>query len=329
MPDQHPPYQSPTEVAPGIYLAPIPIPIPLKYVNCYVCRGPSGWTVVDTGFHDDLAEDAWPRVLAELGIRFQDLDQILVTHYHPDHIGAAGWLQELSGAPVYLHEPERQQVNLFWGTRDQAADVLRDFFAAEGMPTEIAAQIGMHHFHQWKIVQPAPMLTPLPTGSQMRIGADHYQVLWTPGHSDGLAIFWNPATGLLFANDMILNRITPNVSLWPRCRPNPLEDYLASLARVEGLGAKLALPGHRTMITDVAGRAAEIRHHHGKRLTQMERLCDGIRGATAWEVCEQVFRITELTVHQVRFAMSETLAHLVYMEKQGRLIKRGNRFVQA
>jgi len=326
---QPPPYQSPTEVAPGIFLAPIPIPIPLKYVNCYVCRGPSGWTVVDTGFHDALAEDAWPRVLGELGIRFQDIDQILVTHYHPDHIGAAGWLQQQSGAPAFLHEPEMQQVNLFWGNREIQAAALRDYYGAEGMPAEISADIGGHHRRQWETVQPAPELRTLPTGSQVRIGSDDYAVLWTPGHSDGLAIFWNPVTGLLFANDMILNKITPNVSLWPHCRPNPLEDYLGSLARVEALGAKLALPGHRTMITDVAGRAVEIRHHHAERLEKMERLCGSVRGATAWEVCEQIFRPGELTIHQVRFAMSETLAHLVYMEKQGRLIKRGDRFTQA
>lgn len=108
----HPPYVAPTEVTPDIYLVQIPIPIPLKYVNCYLFRGPSGWTLVDTGFHDELAEAAWPRALADLGIRTQDINRILVTHYHPDHFGAAGWLQQLTGAPAYMHEVELQQVEL-------------------------------------------------------------------------------------------------------------------------------------------------------------------------------------------------------------------------
>jgi glyoxylase-like metal-dependent hydrolase (beta-lactamase superfamily II) len=324
----YPPYQPPREVAPGIYQVPIPIPIPLKYVNCYLCRGTSGWTLVDAGFHDALAEDAWPRAFADLSIRPQEIDRIVVTHYHPDHLGGAGWLQELTGAPAYMHDLELRQVELFWGGgMAEQAEALRTFFAGYGMPEEMAAAIAQHHHHQFGNVQPLPRLTPVAAGERLRIGAAEYEVLWMPGHSDGLAIFWDAAAGILLANDMILDKITPNVSLWPACRQNPLEDYLASLQRVEAMGAKLALTGHRNVITDVTGRAAAIRQHHAERLALMESVCSATTGgATAWEVCEQVFHPETLTIHQVRFAMSETLAHLVYMAKQGRLRMGGNRF---
>jgi glyoxylase-like metal-dependent hydrolase (beta-lactamase superfamily II) len=323
-----PPYQAPTEAAPGIFLVPIPIPIPLKYVNCYLCRGPSGWTLVDAGFHDALAEDAWPRAMADIGIRPQDIDRIVITHYHPDHLGGAGWLQQLTGAPAYLPETEISQVEQFWGggMAGLAGD-LRAFFAAEGMPAELAAAIEQHHHHQWGNVQPMAQLTPIPLDAPFRIGAAEYEVLWTPGHSDGLAVFWDAATGILIANDMILDKITPNVSLWPHCRPNPLADYLTSLAKVEALGAKLALPGHRNIITDVSGRAAAIRVHHDQRLALMEAACGA--GATAWEVCERVFTPATLSIHQVRFAMSETLAHLVYLVDVGRLVQREGRYIKA
>lgn len=325
-----PPYQSPLEVAPDIWMVPIPIPIPLKYVNCYLCRGPSGWTLVDTGFHDALAGEAWPRAMAELGIRPQDIDRILITHYHPDHMGGAGWLQELTGAPAYMHDLELRQVQLFWGMgMAEQAEALKLFFAAEGMPAETADAIARHHHHQWGNVMPLPVLEPIAAGSAFRIGAAEYEVLWLPGHSDGLAVFWNAASGILVANDMILDKITPNVSLWPGCRPNPLADYLESLTRVEGLGAKLALTGHRNLITDVTGRAGAIRQHHDERLDRMAGVCQtSTEGATAWQVCEQVFEPGTLTIHQVRFAMSETLAHLVFMEQQGRLVRKGDRFVQ-
>lgn len=327
----HPPYQPPAEVAPGIFLVPIPIPIPLRYVNCYLMRGPWGWTLVDTGFHDPLAEDAWPRAFADLGIRAQDIDQILITHYHPDHLGAAGWLQELTGAPAYMHDLELRQLALFWGEGMEAqVPRLVALFAGEGMPREIAEAIGQHHRQQFQQVLPLPQIRPVAAGSTLRLGSGQYEVIHAPGHSDGLAIFWDRSTGILLANDMILAKITPNVSLWPQCRPNPLADYLQSLAMVGGLGAKVALPGHRSIITDVAGRAEEIRHHHGERLDQMAaatRTAAG--GATAWEVCEQIFRPATLTIHQVRFAMAETLAHLVYLVEQGRLVKEGNRYREA
>lgn len=326
----YPPYQAPTEVAPSIYMVPIPIPIPLKYVNCYLYRGPSGWTLVDTGFHDELATDAWPRVFGELGIRPQDIDRILITHYHPDHFGGTGWLQQLTGAPAYMHAPELEQVKLFWGeVMELQVGALVELFAAHGMPLEMAREIGQHHKEQWRRVQPMPELEPLPTGSRFRIGAAEHEVLWMPGHSDGLAVFWDAASGILLANDMILAKITPNVSVWPRSRPNPLQDYLDSLTRVEALGARLALTGHRSLIADVSARAREIRDHHAERLDLMEGHCQSIGGATAWQVCERVFRPETLTIHQVRFAMAETLAHLVYMEKQGRLLLKGDRFVQA
>lgn len=325
-----PAYQGPSEVAPGIYLVPIPVPIPLKYVNCYLCRGPSGWTVVDTGFNDPLAQAAWPMALAEIGVRWQEIDRILVTHYHPDHFGAAGWMQERTGAPVFMHERESDLVRVFWEEEPAfQAEALRGLFTAHGMSDEMGRALGEHHEMQRRLVLPLPAVTAFPTGSLLRIGEREYQVLWMPGHTDGLAVFWDAGTGILLANDMILAKITPNVSIWPRCRPNPLEDYLSSLGRLEALGARLALPGHRTVIDDVAGRAREIRRHHADRLNQMERLCGGLRGATAWEVCEQVFAPETLTLHQIRFAMAETLAHLVYMEKQGRLLTKGGRFVQA
>lgn len=289
-------------------------------------KGPAGWTVVDTGFHDALAEDAWPRAFADLGIRPQDVSQILVTHYHPDHIGAAGWLQQLTGARVYLPETELDQVQRFWGGGiGSIADRLVELFASEGMDPETAESIGKHHLHQFGQVRPLPEFQTVAAGSRLQLGEGSYEVLWTPGHSDGLAVFWDEQTGILLANDMILAKITPNVSIWPGSRPNPLADYLASLERVAGLGVKLALPGHRSLIEDVPGRAREIAAHHDERLVKVAAAA-GSGGATAWEVCQRIFPIEALTVHQVRFAMAEALAHLVYLVDQGRMVRDGMRY---
>jgi len=126
---------------------------------------------------------------------------------------------------------------------------------------------------------------------------------------------------------MLLSTITPNVSIWPNGRPDPLRDYLESLDRVAALAPRLALPGHRTVIEDVAGRCQEIREHHRQRLALMAAACRVPGGATAWEVCRQIFEPDTLTIHQVRFAMSETLAHLVYLIGQGVLEKRGDRYL--
>lgn len=326
-----PGYQPPKEVLPGIYLAPIPIPIPLRYVNCYLMRGASGWTIVDAGYSNEMAYDAWHRTFAELGIRPQDVDQILVTHYHPDHLGAAGWLQQLTGADAYLHE---QEFPLFEHFRNPDTRLLGDrmpaVFAQEGMDEETAAAIRELNRSQLQVVRPLPELKPVPSGSRIRLGDGTYEVIFAPGHTDGLAIFWDAGTGILLAHDMLLDTITPNVTLWPDGRPNPLADYLSSLERVEALGARIALTGHRALIHDVAARAREIRAHHRDRLDRMAAVCArDARGATAWEVCREIFPPEQLTVHQIRFAMGETLAHLAYMVQEGRLVKEGNRYRMA
>lgn len=323
-----PPYRPPVEVAPGVHLLAVPIRIPLRYINCYLCEGPSGWTLVDTGFHDDLAEDAWNKGFSTLGITPDQVKQILVTHYHPDHIGAAGWLQELTRAPVYIHEKELPLVELFFGQRmPEHLEDLKAQFRAEGMPNDLVEQVASHHELQWMRVQPFPTFTPLATGSQIQIGPYDCQVIWTPGHSDGLAVFFDQKQRVLIANDMLLAKITPNVSLWPNCRPDPLQDYLESLDLVEALPAKIALTGHRTVIDDVPGRCQEIRRHHQERLAIIARACQVPGGATAWEVCQKVFEPERLTIHQVRFAMSETLAHLVHLVGRGELRKKGNRYL--
>lgn len=325
---QPPAWQPPTEVSPGIFLVPIPIPIPLRYVNCYLLRGPSGWTLVDTGFHDSLAMGAWSRALRHLGIRPQDIKQILLTHYHPDHVGAAGWLQQLTGAPAFLPETEMEQFQRFWA--DETGDMARrltELFRAEGMDGATARALGRHHLQQVERVRPLPELQPLPEGSRIHLGDGAYEVIWTPGHSDGLAVFWNAERSILLANDMLLAGITPNVSVWPGSRPNPLADYLSSLQRVAALGARLALTGHRALIRDVAGRAREIIAHHDDRLARVAGAASAApEGATAWEICRRIFPVDALTLHQIRFAMAETLAHLVYLCEEGRLRKEGMRY---
>lgn len=306
-----------------IYLVQIPIPVPLRFVNCYLIRGTNGWSIVDTGFHDEGAEAAWQQAFTALSIQPSDVTTILITHYHPDHYGAAGWLQQLTGAPVYMHDREIPAVDGFWQAGTMGAAVSR-FFVQHGLDATIGAQLALHHQSQRALTQPGAELTPLSEGEQILLGDRLFTLLWCPGHSDGLATFWCEADQLLLANDLILQKITPNVTLWPDGRPNPLQDYLTSLERIKALPAKLALTGHRQMITDLAGRAQEIQAHHADRLAKMEALLG--TGATGWEMCQRFFQVDQYSLHQIRFAMGETLAHLEYLRSQNRIAFDGRRY---
>ncbi|MGB9847271.1 MAG: MBL fold metallo-hydrolase, partial [Desulfotomaculales bacterium] len=167
-------------------------------------------------------------------------------------------------------------------------------------------------------IKPHPRLTPLAAGETVHLGALRCRVLLTPGHSDGHVCFYDEENGFLFSGDHLLPRISSNISLWPRSHPDPLANFLASLAETSRLPAKMVLPAHGEYFAGVPGRVAELQAHHRERLELIRRIAS--RGANAYQVCREVFG-DGLSLHEVRFALTETLAHLVYLEKRGFLKK--------
>jgi len=310
------------ELLPGVYQLAMPIPVPLKVVNIYLLPGPQGWTVVDTGFHTPETEDRWRLALEALGIGFRDIETIVVTHYHPDHMGCAGWLQEQSGAPVLMLRQEIPQAEGFWRPGNKAGEAITAFFKDHGMPAGVADALTPHHREQVERVAPFPRITPVEPGDELRLGRWRFQVLWTPGHAEGLMVLWEPEARWLLANDLILATITPNISLWPSSKVNPLEEYLASLRRVAPLPARLVLPGHRQLIEDLPGRVREIEAHHRDRLDRAEAIVRQLERAgevaTGWAVNLELFG-PQPDLFRTRFAMAETLAHLEYLVLHGRL----------
>ncbi len=299
------------ELAHNLYLVPIPIPVPLKVVNAYALKGSNGWTLVDTGFHDDGAEAAWRSAFATLGFGPGDVEQILVTHMHPDHYGAAGWLQEWTGAPVLMHAPEVPLTKKVWDPAYQLGSLVEAFFRRHGLPADRAEMAGNHQGTKAVQVSPAPQLTSIPTDAVIPLGDRHFRVIWTPGHSDGLAVFLSEDDGILLVNDMVLPKITPNVPLWPGSNPDPLGSFLDSLRRVAMLPVRRTFPGHRTEIADLAARCSEIAAHHDVRLSAILDMI-GDRSLTAWEVSQALFG-DEPDHHHTRFALAETLSHVEYL----------------
>jgi len=310
------------ELLPGVYQLAMPIPVPLKVVNLYLLPGRTGWTVVDTGFHTPETEARWRLALARLGIGFEDLEAIVVTHHHPDHMGAAGWLQAQSGAPVLMLRQEIPQAERFWRPGTQAGEAISAFFQDHGMPKEVAAPLAPHHQEQVERVAPFPEITPVDPGQELRLGRWRFEVLWTPGHAEGLMVLWEPEARFLLGNDLVLATITPNISLWPFAAENPLAQYLASLRQVAPLPARWVLPGHREPIQDLAGRVREIEGHHRERLARVEAIVQVLeragRLATGWAVNLELFG-PQPDLFRTRFAMAETLAHLEYLVLHGRL----------
>lgn len=303
-------------VAEGIYQVRLPLPFALRIVNCYLLRDGGGWAIVDSGLNYPPGQAAWQAAFDALAIRPEAITRIILTHAHPDHYGMAGWLAERSGAPVLLSPVEQAFAERVWGS-DMVYSAIVAFFQQHGMPPDLIEAVRAQMATLRPMTRPHPPTTALPPGAQLTIGGRAFLAIETPGHSDGHLVFYCADERLLLCGDTVLTKITPNISLWPHGRPDPLADFLQTLEQLGQLDVDLALPGHGPLITTFGKRLAELRAHHDERLRAVERAAAD--GATAFAVCTAIFPTEQLSAHQIRFAMAEALAHLEYLVGIGRV----------
>jgi glyoxylase-like metal-dependent hydrolase (beta-lactamase superfamily II) len=314
-------------VAPDIIQVEIPLPFPLKIVNCYLVRGPEGWALIDTGINWPPALEAWHAALQRCSLEAADIREIYVTHYHPDHAGLAGWWQQRSGAPVFMTPIEGQTARAVWSDGRRTGEELAALFQTHGMTETLAAAVSERASATQQMTQPLPEITILeqlaiePSAESkvpdmpLLIAGRPFTPLVLPGHADEHLCLYEPATHTLLAADHVLPRISPNISFLPHTRPDPLGRYLRSLALLSALEVSIVLPGHGPVFNDLRGRLEELHRHHIDRLREIAAVVGS--GATAYEVALRVFPMAELSPHQIQFAMGETLAHLEYFVAQG------------
>lgn len=305
-----------------IYQVRLPLPFALRYVNCYLLAGEAGWTIVDAGLNTADGRETWHMALTELGIQFSDIQQIVLTHAHPDHYGLAGWLQqEAQGVPPVLMSPrEAELAHWVWQEEVGWTEAVTSFWRQCGIPDEVVTAVVTETDRTRQRTRPHPQtIQTIEPDTTIKLGNRQFQVIHTPGHSDGQIIFYDAAERLLLCGDHVLQRITPNISLWPFGEPDPLGRYLHSLSQIAQLDVNLALPGHGPLIHDLRGRIRELQTHHAERLGVMATAVNG--SATPYAISQRVFDFDKLSIHEKRFAVSETLAHLEYLVWQKRIQK--------
>ena len=260
--------------------------------------------LVDTGLGLPGSEERWRRIFAETGAP----GRVVITHFHPDHVGAAAIVRALSGAPVHQGSLDYEHCRRAW--TPEAAERSYDHLVEHGMPAGEADTVRRHQEQLTAFVHYAPDPEPLESGTE--IGG--WGIVHLPGHADGHMCLLRD--GVLIAGDALLNGITPNVGLWPGSAPDPLAEYLRSLERIVELAPRLALSGHGERILDPPARADEISEHHGDRLGRtLDALGDEPR--SGYEICRALFP-DALAPSLRRFALAETLAHVEHLVYAGR-----------
>ncbi|WP_225446388.1 MBL fold metallo-hydrolase [Paenibacillus rhizovicinus] len=308
----------------GILQVRVPLPFSLKWVNSYLLRDERGYVLIDPGLHTDEAVAAWKGVMDEHAIGFQDIHTIMLTHQHPDHYGLAGWFQERSGAPVYISAESYAYTQRLWGDDGGAAFAadLTALYTQHGMPSQVVAALGPHLDSFIAKVSPQPQVQFIEAGQTVRMAETDWQLIDAPGHAGGQLCFYAPDKRWMICGDQVLPTITPNISAVPGEDDRQLKRFLLSLRELACYEVELAFPGHREPFERFGERAAELAAHHERRLESIVLMLRESPGS-AYSVCMRLFgeRIAG-DAHHMRFAMSETLAHIYDLEHKGLLARR-------
>jgi glyoxylase-like metal-dependent hydrolase (beta-lactamase superfamily II) len=306
----------PIKIAPGLYQLTVPLPFRLNHVHLYLVEADEGFILIDTGVNTAEAFAALKRKLGDLGLAFEALTHIVITHFHSDHCGQVARIRELGQVQVVMGDTERTTQE---GVQAHAHDEREEQFLRHGLPPEQAA----------RYAQVLPYLKSLTIPFEVDWRIDHGQTLLakqrqleafiTPGHTPGHVCLSLRDERIMFSGDHILQKITPNISYHSYSGPDPLGDYLNSLRSTLSLGTNLLLPSHGPLVEDPAARIHELLEHHARRL---QACLDAIGGTptTAYDISLQVFG-GSLDHFGRWMALGETLAHLQHLVQQGLVTK--------
>lgn len=309
------------EVAPSLGWWRVLIWGPLKHVNGYILDDPAGVTVVDTGVNNDACVQAWRDLLAG-PLAGKRIARVLCTHFHPDHVGLAGWLCREHDAPLAMTQAEWLTVRMLIADQhpDVPAEMLAFWHAASWDAEQIAhaAERGWSTFS--RIVARLPLsYRRVRDGDTLRIGDAVWEVVVGNGHSPEHACLLDRERGVLIAGDQVLPRISSNVSLGVgEPEGDPLGDWLASIARLKQLPDDLlVLPGHGDPFRGLHARLDALDREHRDRLDAVAAHLAEPRRAV--DCFAHLFR-RPIGAEVIGMATGEALAHLRRLEVEGRAV---------
>jgi glyoxylase-like metal-dependent hydrolase (beta-lactamase superfamily II) len=307
-------------VADGVHWLRMPLPFALDHINLWLLDDAEGCVAVDTGIALDAVKDAWKSVLA--GRRNFKLSRQIVTHFHPDHLGLAAWLQAETGAPLWMTQGEYLTAQaIAEGIAPFGVAAMLAFFRAHGLDADRLAALEKRG-NAYKRGVPAipPTFHRLAEGDILTIGARDWRVIVGHGHAPEHASLYCAELGVLISGDMLLPRISTNISVFA-AQPDadPLGLFLASLDRLAALPADtLVLPSHGRPFRGLHARIAALQEHHAARCADLLAACAQEPHSAAGLLTVLFGRPIE-DAHQTMFAMGEAIAHLNHLLHQRRL----------
>jgi glyoxylase-like metal-dependent hydrolase (beta-lactamase superfamily II) len=312
------------EVAPGILWVRMPLPFALDHINLWLhAERDRAFTLVDCGYGNAETRALWERHFATT-LRNRPIARIVATHCHPDHVGNAAWLAARFGCNVAMTHAEYLTAHAFHGQHSgYALEAVVELFRRHGMAAEhCAALAGRGNQYRRGVPELPVTFERLLDGDVVAAGGASWRIVEGHGHSPEHASLHSRERGILVSGDMLLPRISTNVSVHA-IEPDgdPLRRFLDSLAAFEALPADtLVLPSHGLPFRGIPLRTAQLRAHHAARLDELVAAVSAAGGkpVSAHDLVPVLFR-RPLDVQQRFFAMGESIAHLNHLWHAGRL----------
>ena len=300
-----------------LHLLRIPLPFRLNEVNLYLLMDSSGAILIDTGPFTEAAIKAFNEQLKRLGISWENIHTVLITHYHSDHCGLAAEIKKRSGATIYMARQDAELLQIFLAHPDRIVGD-DDLYIRHGMPGKMVAKLR---------AVTDPLMELIPSFEPDHFFKDDQPIILepftfvpihTPGHSPGHTCLFEQKTGVFFSGDHVLPEITPNIAAHPE---SPLEDpiatFLRSLESIMCLDVAQTFPAHGSLINNLSERVSEIILHHMERKLEVEKILAG-GPASTHAIAMELFN-NNLPLLERWMAFYETLAHIVNLENEGRI----------
>ncbi len=316
-----------TAAAAGIHCMPIPTPFAVGRINTYLIED-DPLTLVDVGPNSGTSLTALEDALGEHGRRIEDLERIVVTHQHPDHIGLLGILARRSGAEIVgldLLAPWLQGYNAAMEADDTFAETV---MLHHGVAPDVSAALRTVARLARAFGAPATIDTTVAEGSTVTFAGRTLSVFHRPGHSPTDTVFLDEERRLLIGGDHLLSRVSSNPLVSRPVeipfdqvvteRPQALVTYLDSLDRTRQMDLDVVLGGHGGPVRDHRALIDERRRLHERRAAKIAGLL-GERPRNAYEVAQSLWG--NVAVTQAYLTISEVLGHVDLLLNDGRAVE--------
>ncbi len=287
----------------------VPIEIrALKTANVYLLNNS---ILFDTG----MSENSYNIIKNNIDVK--NIDKIVISHLHIDHIGGAASFYKNHNIPAYISSDDYDYIKRVDSSKNDYFESYSAMMESNGVPDNLLRQILKFHpmikfFDYYKNLEL----------NKIDFNIENFDIINVPGHSPGSIVLYSKQNRSLLSGDHLLGNITPNISVYS-VDHDYLGLYLNSLEKIKNLDVDTVYPGHGLPFNNYRERINEIQEHHKMRIEKMLRILDGYK--TVYQIASEIEwsksrHMETMTPMEQNFAIMETMAHVIYMRNHNIII---------